>query len=281
MASVSSSNGMNFTGNMERSSAGMAEWLWLNRQAERDAVRGQKESRINREFTASQAAQDRAADAARGHQGTQAGLDRTAAGQKADSDRSFAATQADSDRTFQGGQNQADRDLQFKLGMAPVDFAREKFNTLSPLLTGLIGNQTGPGTEVGGTSTPLPQINQGPIWSPQQVNQQVNAAKGSNSQMAASQQQQAATKTAAQGFGSRSPLLAALQGQIGASQMAANTDAERNIRFDTAKDNAKHTLDTQVAGQNQWMDANSIDVERRKAKNQHTSALAGILAGLA
>lgn len=190
------------------------------------------------------------------------------------------AGQAGLDRSFQGGQNAANRDLQLQLGMAPINFAKEKFNTLSPLLTNLIGGTQGGGL-VGGAPGPQPGVTTGPVWTPQQVDQQVNAAKSNNATAAASQSNAAADKTAAQGFGSRSPLLSALQTQIGMGQMAANTDAERNIRFDTAKGNAEHTLNTEAQAETNFRDFNDQDIRRRQANFNYTTSLAGILAGLA
>lgn len=175
----------------------------------------------------------------------------------------------------------ADRASNFQLGMAPWNFKDKVFQTVSPLLTGLLG--TGAGGQsplVGGQTTPAPAIDANPIWNPQQVNQQVNATKAGNAASAATQQQQAARKTAGQGFGSRSPLLAALNSGIDQSRMAADADADREIRWGAAEGNAGHVLKAQTANADVWKAQNQIDVERRKANNQYVSSLASIIGGL-
>ncbi len=174
----------------------------------------------------------------------------------------------------------ADRNLQLQLGQLPWQYKDKVFGTISPLLQNLMGNQ-GPGGTVGGQNPGVPQVDAGPIWSPQQVNQQVNSAKANNAQAADTQSKAAQTKLSAQGFGSKSPLLAALEGNIGQAKMGADADAERGIRWDAAGGNAGHVLKGQMANQGAAIAFNDADIKRRQSNNQYTTSLLSVLGGLA
>lgn len=174
----------------------------------------------------------------------------------------------------------ADRANQMTLGMAPWNFKDKVFGTISPLLQQLMGNQN-PGGLVGGQNPATPQVDASPIWNPQQIDQQVNSAKANNAQSADTQSKAAQTKLSAQGFGSKSPLLAALEGNIGQARMGADADAERGIRWDAASGNAGQVLKGQMANQNAAVAFNGQDIDRRKANNQYQTSLLSILGGLA
>lgn len=174
----------------------------------------------------------------------------------------------------------ADRALQLQLGSMPWRFKDKVFGTISPLLQQLMGGQ-GPGGTVGGQNPAIPQVDASPIWNPQQINQQVNSAKANNAASAETQSVGVQGKLASQGFGSKSPLLAALQGNIGQAKMGADADAERGIRWDAASGNAGQVMKGQTANQNAAVAFNNADIERRKSNNQYTTSLMSILGGLA
>lgn len=134
--------------------------------------------------------------------------------------------------------------------------------------------------QVGGKAAPLPGITVGGVWSDPQVQQQANAMRARNDQGAATQQRDIQTQMAGRGFSSRSPLLAALQAQVGASNRAANSAGERELRWDAAQGNARHLLNTQVARQNQWAQAEDSDIRRRQLQMSGYNALLGALTGL-
>lgn len=192
----------------------------------------------------------------------------------------YQGGQAAADRAFQGGQAAANRGLQQQLGMAPWAFKDQVFNTVSPLLKGLMGQAQGQAGLVGGQNGPSPQIDAGPVWSPQMIDQQVNAAKAGTAQKAQTQMTANQRNTAASGFGSRSPLLAALNSGVGMQAQAAGTDAERNIRFGAAQGNAQQVLAGQQAQEGQWRDQQDADIRRRQANHQYVTSIAGLLAGM-
>ncbi|NJL70224.1 MAG: hypothetical protein HC888_00825 [Candidatus Competibacteraceae bacterium] len=162
--------------------------------------------------------------------------------------------------------------------MAPEIFRQDRFNSLLPLLTG--GNGASTFDRVGGDVAPLPEISVGPVWTQQQTNEQVNAGKAANTQGAQTQMQQQQRSAAAKGFGGNSPLLAALQNQTQTATQAANSDLERQIRFDTAEGNAQQLLRTQQARQGQWKDREESDIARRQLQESSRNSLLSVLAGL-
>src|SRR5438552_132069 len=79
---------------------------------------------------------------------------------------------------FAGFQMQQQRALQEKLGLAPIQWAKEKFNAILPMLTGALGASGGlGGVPVPNATTP---INTSPIWNPQQIQGRVNQMRGTN-----------------------------------------------------------------------------------------------------
>lgn len=180
---------------------------------------------------------------------------------------------------FEAGQGEANRANQLSIAGMPWAYKNRVFDTVSPLLTSLAGGGQSP--LVGGQNTPQGQITQGPVWTQQQIDQQVNNQKSNNARAANTQSQAAARSTAASGFGAASPLLQALQGTIQAQRMGADAAAERETNWNAAQGNAQQLLASQQAAERNWLDYNTTDIERRKANQQYQTSLLGILAGLA
>ena len=161
--------------------------------------------------------------------------------------------------------------------MAPIDFKREVFGQVSPLLTGLL---TGSTERVGGQSGAAPAVARGPIWTDQMIGEQINAGRGANLAAADTQNRAAATKMAGQGFGTRSPLLAALQGATNMQAAAANSDLARETRWDAAQGNADQTYRTDQLAVQAWNQAEQQDIQRRQMQTTYAGNLASVLAGL-
>lgn len=196
------------------------------------------------------------------------------------SEREFLPDNAglqDDQQEFQSAEAEKNRQLELQLAQMPLDWQKEKYNraTGSGLYQSLTGAFT-PST-VGGVNSPMSPISQGSIWSDQQIDQQVNQSKSNNQQMAATQNQQISNRAAGQGFASKSPLVAALQGQTNAATMANNAKSEQDIRWNAAEGNSRHLLDTQKAAQQQWADWNDADIRRRQAAYQGQASLLAAL----
>ena len=171
-------------------------------------------------------------------------------------------------------------------GQAGIEQARmnieakdKRFNQIFPYLAGQIGQ--GNAAMAGGQSPPSPEIRVGGVWNPQQVQQQVNAARAGNDQQAGGQMQRQQQELASRGFGSNSPLLMALRGQTQAANMATNTSNEREIRQNAQQQNVQQILASQQAREGQFASRQREDIERRKPYWANQNALIAALSGLA
>lgn len=135
--------------------------------------------------------------------------------------------------------------------------------------------------QIGGSSGTGPGISVGGVYNPQQIEQQVNAARAGNDQSAATQQRNFANEAAGRGFASGSPLIAAMNQQIAGANMATNADAERNIRQTAAGQNAEQTLKSQQAAESQYASRQQEQIQRQQPYWQRQNALIAALAGLA
>ena len=116
----------------------------------------------------------------------------------------------------------------------------------SDIMKKLLGQMNQP-TRMYGMGVGAPQVNSGPIWNQQQIQQQVNAQRGQNDQGAATQIANMQGQVAGRGFGTGSPLAQALGSMFQMGNMGQNADTERQIRWDTAQGNAQHIQRGQIA----------------------------------
>lgn len=197
--------------------------------------------------------------------------------QTADRNRAAQVGQADADRLFGQARADQDRAAQLTASLAPVNFKRDVFNQVSPLLSGLL---TGSVERVGGQSADAPSITRGPVWTDQMIQEQVNSGQAANQASADTQNRGTEARLAGQGFGTRSPLLAALQGATNMQTAAANADLARDTRWDAAQGNADQTYRTDQLATQQWQLAQDQDIARRQMQNTYSANLASVLAGL-
>ena len=148
-------------------------------------------------------------------------------------------------------------------------FAEKQFNRVFPWMQDVTGQALGkfpgsggaPGGGAGGMTggynpygaVDLPKlpaqsgISTGDIWNPQQVQQKVNAARAFNDQSTASQMAKMEGSLAGRGYGSTSPLLMALKGNLQGKNMIANTQAGTTIPWEAAQGNAQQRLSSEQA----------------------------------
>ncbi len=197
----------------------------------------------------------------------------------------FDPYQAAHERWLSGDRNKTQLDaarIGADASMLPARLQQQRFDTVFPWLTSQIGSfMSNPQfATIGGQSPASPEITVGGVLNPQQVQQQVNAMRAHNDQKAQTQMQGNSQDLAGRGFGSNSPLLAALQGQAQANNLATNTAGARDIRLNAAQMNASHLLDTQQAREGQFASRQREDIERRKPYWAYQTSLLGALAGL-
>lgn len=169
------------------------------------------------------------------------------------------------------------QDLSFQSSMAPVTLARDRFNSVLPMFQQALA--AGPGEKVGGQNTPQPGVTVGGVYTPQQIEEQVNAAYAKNAGQTDTARRLATESAAGRGIAPQSPLLSALNGQLLAAQMAADADAGRNIRFDAAGANAKQQTASEGLRGELWQADNAMEIQRRQMADNSRNALLAALAG--
>jgi hypothetical protein len=207
-------------------------------------------------------------------------------GQDADMAKFTLGTAAGQDTArMQDATQRNGQQLNFEAAKLPFDWQREKFRQVFPLFQSGAGNgfgngQPGRAARRRGSNTPTPNVTVGGVYSPQQVDQSVNAALAKNAQQTATANRDVGQTAAARGMSSRSPLVAALMGRNTAAQLGADADASRQIRGDAAAANAKQQTTSEALREQAWQAENQLDVNRRQVTGSQQNALLAALAGI-
>lgn len=163
---------------------------------------------------------------------------------------------------------------------AALDNQQGRFNTVLPYFTDALSNLSGKfgaGYQGGGQQGTQPNISDAPVYTPQQMNQQVNAQTASNDMATQSKIRQMQSSMAGRGYGSQSPLLAALRQGYQNQNMVTNTANARDTRLNSAKMNSDQVLKAQVAREAQFANRQNEDIERGRV---YTGALSPLLSAL-
>ena len=156
----------------------------------------------------------------------------------------------------------------------PAQLRQQRFDQVFPFVTGQFQNLAGQLGQVGGGAAGGgPTINATGVYTPEQTQQQVNSMRAGNDQQAQSQTRQAAQGLAGKGFGSQSPLLAALQAQYQGQAQQASTQGENDLRFQAAGANASQLLKGQQAQEAQFASRQQEATQRAAVQAQQFSAL--------
>lgn len=171
---------------------------------------------------------------------------------------------------------------QERIAAMPIDFARQKFQATFPLFQQMLAGGGGSGTgmmdpaSVKGTTTAPTQV-----YTPQQIDEQVNAQMASNARRAAGASTAVQQSAAARGLSSQS---AATQGQlqgIEAARMGDDSTSRRETGFQAALANANQANQAAaLAEQNRQANLSAIMNQRQMQQsgyNARLAALAGII----
>jgi len=170
--------------------------------------------------------------------------------------------------------------LQYQSSILGPTLKQQRFNQVLPMFQnelGSLNSTNGGGSQVG---TP-PKITQGGVYTPGQIQQQVNSSRAATDQATAGQVNQMQGQVAGRGFGANSPLAAALGQNMQSQGLATNTANETNTRMTAAQQNATQNLAGQTEAQNQFNDVNNQAIERKRTQTTALSAWLGSLGGLA
>lgn len=177
-----------------------------------------------------------------------------------------------------GKQREQGANLRAQLA-ADTQRASDHFNDVFPTFKGYLSSALAGGP--GGGGGPGPDITVSPVWTQGQMDQQVNAARATSNAQTQTAMRGMQQQLGARGYGSNSPLMAALQSQMEMGGMQRGADLERNIRWDSAQGNADQLLKSQVARENQFASRQQEANQRLASYNQMRTGLLGALAGLA
>lgn len=159
------------------------------------------------------------------------------------------------------------------MGILSQQGRQTSLDKLLPLLGSAFGSMSGGGS-LGGQQ---PAINAGPIYTPQQIQQQVNRGVAGNDAQFAGLLRSLAGRFGGAGFSQNSPLLAALMQQAGAQNIAANTNVRTQLPFDIASGNASHLLQSQAAAENQFSNRQQEQLAAQRNAVAMLSSVLGIV----
>lgn len=173
---------------------------------------------------------------------------------------------------------------QIEASLAPTRFAQSKFNTLFPWVQQQMGGMLGGGKGQFGYNGPglpaPPPISDAPVYSEQQINQNVNAQRAENDAATVSKQRGVQGQMASRGYGANSPLSMALQNSLSMGNLATNTANERDLRWQAAQGNATQRLEAQKARATQDLGYRGEETKRGIAGTQQQTALMSALLGM-
>lgn len=161
-------------------------------------------------------------------------------------------------------------DKQLKAQLLPYEQKQNRFNQLYSLLTSY-------GTPDMGASGPGPNINAGPMYTQDMVQQNINAQRAQNDAALGSQTRQMQRELAGRGFSPQSGLGTALASRGRAANTMANADAERETRMQMAQANAQQMAKMQALQVQAASDRAQEDIARRRAQADWQSALFAVL----
>jgi hypothetical protein len=162
------------------------------------------------------------------------------------------------------------------LDQAKFQARQNAFNQLFPYATNLLGKY---GT-VGGDTKPEPSITRGPIYTPDQIQQQVNSGVAGNDARYQTLMRQLATSNAGRGFGASSPAMQSQMTQLGIANIGENARTTRELPMQYAQANADQVTKTDQLAQNQWAQGEDVDIRRRQTQLQGLNGILSQLAGL-
>lgn len=174
-------------------------------------------------------------------------------------------------------------ELQKEAAELPAQLQQQRFAQVFPWLQQQYGLlTTGSGrADVNAELPPAPAVSASPVYSPQQLQGQVNQMKANTAAQSATNTRNMQADLAGRGFGANSPLAKELAAQYQGQALAANASGENNLRFQAAQANAQQVLDAQKAQAGLYGSQLGYLGQIRSAKLQQQNALLSALAGMA
>lgn len=174
---------------------------------------------------------------------------------------------------LQADEAEKNRRLQLQMQQASM----EPFRAKQSWLERLFGQGQLNSGAVGGQVGQQPDFTPSPVYSQDQIGEQVNAARSQNDARTATQQRLLGQSAAARGFGAASPGIEAQRRSLAMGNMRENAVAEREIPFQAAQANADSMFRGNQLLQNMWQGREDSDIRRRQQQLQSYTSLLGLL----
>lgn len=190
--------------------------------------------------------------------------------------RNYAETLIDTgyaDRKQAASEAEKNRNLQLTMQQAGM----EPFRARQAWMERLLGSGQFNTDRVGGQIGQQPDFTPSPVYTDDQMGEQVNAARAQNDARTATQQRLLGQSAAARGFGAASPGIQAQRQSLAMGNMRANSQAEREIPFQAAQANADSMFRGQQLQQQRWQGIEDSDIRRRQMQLQSFNSLLGLL----
>lgn len=176
---------------------------------------------------------------------------------------------------MQADEAEKNRRLQLQMQQASMEPFRAKQAWMERLFPTLQAGLTG--GRVGGSVGPQPDFKAAPVYTDDQIGQQVNAARSQNDMRTATQQRLLGQSAAARGMGAGSPGIEAQRRSLAMGNMRENAVAEREIPFQAAQANADSLFRGHQLEQDMWQGREDSDIRRRQMQWQGFNSLLGLL----
>jgi len=165
--------------------------------------------------------------------------------------------------------------------MLPAQLQQQRFGQLFPLLSGMAGGIGGQNPyTIGGQMPPAPNISANGVYSPEQVQQQVNTQRAANDQSTATQQRNMQQGLAGRGYGANSPLAQSLGASMQGQNLATNTANETQTRLGAQQANVQQQFAGQQAQQQQYAQNQQLAIQRAQPFFQRQNVLLQALSGM-
>lgn len=183
----------------------------------------------------------------------------------------------------------------------PAQLAQQRFNTAFPLVQNTLssalngqgsmpawlgggtqgaGGMGGAGGAGGAGGGQQPLISARPVYTPGDVQQQVNLQRSSNDQATAGKMRQMDNSLAGRGFGTGSPLAQALGVGMQQGNLATNTQNETQTRMSAKQMNAGQVLQGQQAQEAQFANRQKEALGRAGVYQNYLSSALAAVAGM-
>lgn len=177
------------------------------------------------------------------------------------------------------GSQQKIAGIQANAAMYAPGLQQKRFNQVFPVLSGALKAGSS-GLNSPADFTGQPKISANPVFSDNQIQQQVNQQTAANDQGTATKMRQSASQMGGRGVGSQSPLSQALNMGYQNQNMATNTQNAASTRLNSAQANASQVLAGQSAQENQFANRQKEAIGRSQVYQGYLSSALGALSGL-